>query len=116
VRSFVGAPIYVEDEVIGFINLDSAKPNFFTEAVAQQLQGYANQVALPIRNARLYQMTRRQSELIGQVSSELQRSTAVDDVIESAIRSLNTAFPDYDIRLRLKTSQAPDKADSKTVG
>lgn len=116
VRSFLGAPIYVEDEVIGFINLDSAKPNFFTEAVAEQLQGYANQIALPIRNARLYQTTRRQSELISQVSSELQRSTAVDDVIESAVRSLNTAFPDYDIRLRLKTSQTPDQADSKPAG
>jgi GAF domain-containing protein len=116
VRSYVGAPIFVEDDVIGFINLDSENTNFFDQSIADQLQGFANQVALPIRNARIYEYTRRQGDLMGQVSADLQRATAVEDVIETAIRSLNTAFPDYDIRLRLKPRTSPDKTSNEEAG
>jgi signal transduction histidine kinase len=55
VRSYVAAPIRLEGEVIGFINLHSAQPNFFTETHAERLQAFANQAEIVIKNARLYQ-------------------------------------------------------------
>lgn len=54
VRSYLGAPIQLEQEVIGFINLNSAIPGFFTDNHVRQLQAFTEQAAIAIRNARLY--------------------------------------------------------------
>jgi signal transduction histidine kinase len=60
VRSYLGAPIHRAGQVIGFINLNSAEPGFFGPVHAERLQAFADQAALAIQNARLYQ---RASEL-----------------------------------------------------
>lgn len=54
-RSYLGAAIRLEGEILGFINLDSSKVNFFAQAHADRLQIFANQTAIAIKNARLYQ-------------------------------------------------------------
>ncbi|NLX08215.1 MAG: PAS domain S-box protein [Chloroflexi bacterium] len=54
-RSYVGAPIYAQDEFIGFINLMAAQPQFFTPVHADRLQAFAEQAAIAIRNAQLHQ-------------------------------------------------------------
>ncbi len=55
VRSFLGAPIEMEGKVIGFINLNSATPNFFDALDAERLRIFADQAAIAIDNARLYE-------------------------------------------------------------
>jgi PAS domain S-box-containing protein len=59
VRSMTGAPIQVDGETIGFLMLDSATPGFFTDAHASTLSIFAEQAALAIRNARLYEASQR---------------------------------------------------------
>ena len=56
IRSYAGVPICRRDEVIGFLNLDSSTPNFFTAAHARRLQAFASQAAVAIENARLYEL------------------------------------------------------------
>ncbi len=53
-RSYAGAPIMSKGQVIGFLNLDSITPGFFTPEHAQRLQAFANQAGIAIENARLY--------------------------------------------------------------
>jgi signal transduction histidine kinase len=53
-RSYLGAPILLEGEVIGFINLESEQPNYFTPTNAANLQVFADYAASAIGNARLY--------------------------------------------------------------
>ena len=53
-RSYAGAPIVSKGQVIGFLNLDSVTPGFFTQEHAQRLQAFANQAGIAIENARLY--------------------------------------------------------------
>jgi signal transduction histidine kinase len=55
VRSYLGAPIQRADQIIGFINLHSAHPGFFGGVHAERLQAFADQAAVAIHNARLYQ-------------------------------------------------------------
>lgn len=55
VRSCAGAPIIVEGEVLGFLNLDSASPGAFSPTDAERLKLFVDQAALAIRNARTYQ-------------------------------------------------------------
>jgi len=101
VQSYIGAPIYIEDEIIGFLNLDSATANEYTNAQADRLQAFANQAAIAIRNAQMYQSTRLQAAVIGNVTTNLQSATGVDNVMETAVRALSATLGDYDVRLRL---------------
>lgn len=54
IRSYAGVPIAIKGKVIGFLNLDSGTPGFFTIEHVERLQAFANQAALAIENARLY--------------------------------------------------------------
>lgn len=81
-RSHAAAPIISKGEVIGFLNLDSAQPGFFTQEHARILQAFAYQAGIAIENARLYaslqevnaklrQALRAREEAIQNVSHEL---------------------------------------------
>jgi diguanylate cyclase (GGDEF)-like protein/PAS domain S-box-containing protein len=53
VRSYLGAPILIKDEVVGFLGLLSAQPDFFQEEDASRLMAFANMTASAIEKARL---------------------------------------------------------------
>lgn len=53
-RSYAGAPIRVKGRTIGFLNLNSGTPGFFTEIKAERLQAFADQAAVAIENARMF--------------------------------------------------------------
>jgi len=59
IRSYLGSPIRMEGEVIGFLNLDSASPNFFNPSHIESLQAFADQAAIAIKNAHLYEQARK---------------------------------------------------------
>lgn len=71
IRSYAGAPITLEGEVIGFINVDSATPNFYSERHAERLQAFADQAATAIKNARLYESIRRHAAELETRNAEL---------------------------------------------
>lgn len=54
VRSYAGAPIRIRERTVGFLNVDSATPRFFTIDHAERLQAFADQASIAIENARLY--------------------------------------------------------------
>ena len=70
IRSYAGAPIRLNEEVIGFINLNGAKPDMFTAEQAQRLQAFANQTAIAIANARLYHELEVYSGILEQAVEE----------------------------------------------
>lgn len=59
VRSYIGAPIRMDGTVIGFLNLDSATPNFFYSDQLGRLKVFTDQAAIAIKNARLYEQARK---------------------------------------------------------
>ena len=61
IRSYVGAPIRFGHHTIGFLNLDSKELDHFTDQDAERLLAFADQAAIAIRNARLYDRVRRQA-------------------------------------------------------
>ena len=54
-RSYIGAPIMLDNQPAGFLNLDSATPNFYTQQHTERLQVFADQAAIAVRNAQLYE-------------------------------------------------------------
>ena len=45
IKSILSIPLIYSDEVIGIINLNSSKQNFFKESTADSIQAFSNQVA-----------------------------------------------------------------------
>jgi len=54
-RSYLAAPMTVRDRVIGGLSVSHASPGYFTAHHASLLQSFANQAAVAIENARLYE-------------------------------------------------------------
>ncbi|GAB4527602.1 MAG: hypothetical protein OHK0046_45540 [Anaerolineae bacterium] len=62
-HAYVGAPILLQDNVIGFIHLLSEKTNFFTEDHAGRLSAFSRLAAIAIQNARLFDRSRQLAAL-----------------------------------------------------
>ncbi|MBI5666821.1 MAG: PAS domain-containing protein [Chloroflexi bacterium] len=58
IQAYVGVPIVLQDETIGFLNLLSETPDFFNEEDAERLRVFAEPIAIAIQNARLYEQAR----------------------------------------------------------
>lgn len=56
--SYLGAPIMLDEEVIGFLNLESTQANAFEEDTITRLRLFTNHAALAIRNAHAYEQGR----------------------------------------------------------
>jgi PAS domain S-box-containing protein len=57
-HSCVAAPIRLQSETLGFINLLSTSSGYFQPIHAERLQAFANYAAIAIQNARLYEKSR----------------------------------------------------------
>ncbi len=77
INSYAGVPIIIRNKVIGFLNVDSSKVNYFTPLHIESLKTFANQAAVAIDNAQLYEQVQRNAvELKKQVAdatAELKR-------------------------------------------
>ena len=71
IRSYVGVPIIVRDSVVGFLNANSAIPNFYDQTHAKRLQAFAHQAANAIENARLYRQAQQEIAERMKVEKEL---------------------------------------------
>ncbi len=54
IASYVGAPIAVHGQVVGFINADSKSAGFYAAEDAERLHAFATQAAAALENARLF--------------------------------------------------------------
>ena len=97
-RSYAAAPIIVRDEVIGFLNVDSATPGFFGQEHAESLRVFADHAAAAIENARLYeaeQKRRRLADTLRQVATVLSSTLDLKQVLDLILEHLAQVVP-YD--------------------
>jgi len=62
VRSWVGAPLQIEDKVIGQIGLYKKEPDFYSEDDVLIIQAFVNQVAVAVRTATLFEETSKYAD------------------------------------------------------
>ena len=96
VRSYLGVPICIKGHTVGFLNLDSATPGFFTPTHADRLQAFADQAAIAVENARLYEAARRrldeQTALLAAsnvISSSLDLNTVLNRLTEQMVKAID---------------------------
>jgi signal transduction histidine kinase len=73
VRTFLGVPLQVGERVIGMIGVAN-KPSGYTEDEERLLSTFANQVAVAIENARLYEDQRRMIDELAQLHRDLSQA------------------------------------------
>ena len=64
-RSAIYIPLIGEGKCIGVLELQSYKANAFSQEISELLSGVANQLALAIQNARLYEQIRKRVSQLG---------------------------------------------------
>jgi len=62
IKSHISIPIFLKDELIGLLRLDSDEPSHFTEQDIKKLEPFANAAAIAINNARLFEETKSRAE------------------------------------------------------
>ncbi len=71
-RSYICAPIRLQDGLAGFLTLSSTTPGTYHPQHAAQLQAFADQAAIAIENARLFESERIAQEQLRALASHLE--------------------------------------------
>ncbi len=61
IQCWLGIPMMFKDKFIGFLSLEKMEANYYSEADIDLAQAFANQAAIAIENARLYQRIQQYS-------------------------------------------------------
>lgn len=85
IRAELSAPIRLEGETIGFLNISDDLPNLFTPAHAKTLAAFAIHAAIAIRNARLYEEARSYAT---DLEYEVNERTAQLQLTHSRLRAI----------------------------
>lgn len=59
VRSWAGAPIHVQGEIVAFLALNNSQPDFYQQSDTARLTAFAGQAAIAIQNAQLYEQLQK---------------------------------------------------------
>ncbi len=98
IRSWMAIPLFVTDKIIGFLNLDNRIPGFFNEEHASIVQTFANQAAIALENARLFDLEhqrRNQAEILSRATSALANTLDFNSLYENILDWLYKIAP-YD--------------------
>ena len=95
IESWLGIPLIVRDEVIGMLALASEKLSYFTKEHIRLVLPFANQVAVAIENARLYEQARQdaatKSVLLNEVNHRVKNNlSAIIGLLYAERRHLDT--------------------------
>jgi signal transduction histidine kinase len=106
IRSYASAPLLVGDYVVGFLNVDSSRPDFFNSETIRRLQMLADHAAIALHNAQLYEDSRRQAqELTTMIHAAAAFTSSLDvdlvlallaEQMTSMVNANGCAISDYD--------------------
>jgi diguanylate cyclase (GGDEF)-like protein/PAS domain S-box-containing protein len=82
IKSYAGAPLRIRDQIIGFLQVDSATPGFFSQADAEHLEAFASYAVLALKNAWSYGRARR--EIMQQVKALKTERNFVSTILDMA--------------------------------
>jgi PAS domain S-box-containing protein len=84
IRSWLGIPLLYSDNLLGMIALDSVELDYYTQEHAQLALTFANQVAVALQNAQLFEQVRQYADrlrVINEVGVEFTSILNVDELI-----------------------------------
>ncbi len=107
-RSELAVPMVVGDKVIGVFDVQSDAVGRFTDTDINIQTTLASQIATSVQNARQVEQTRAQAELetlVNTIGQKIQRTTSVDDTLQTAIREIGQALGASRVRASIGASR-----------
>ena len=98
VRGWMGIPLIMHGEVIGLLTVDRYTPNAYGVVDASTALTFADQAALAVANARLYQSERKSrtlAEALSEVSLVLSTSLKMEAILDIILEQIERVVP-YD--------------------
>jgi len=96
VHGWMGVPLILRDETIGYITFDSRQKDIYNETIATLTQAFANQAASAIQNARQFEAEQRhfqEAETLRQAAEAITSSLDIQQVLTSILENLNRVIP-----------------------
>jgi GAF domain-containing protein len=95
-QSWLGVPMISGEQVIGVIAVQSyTTPRLYNEHHRDLLSAIANQAAIAIENARLFERAQaraRREQILREITARVRGSTDPDTILRTAVRDLGTAL------------------------
>lgn len=101
-KNWLGAPLISQGEVIGVIALEKQEVHYYDTNHEQLLQAFANQAAVALRNAQLFEQTTQRAaalnaqtkrlELMNRVAVALAQSLDIENIFEITLRETALAM------------------------
>ncbi|MCP4419179.1 MAG: GAF domain-containing protein, partial [Chloroflexi bacterium] len=88
IKSWLGIPLLVADEVVAFLSVDKLEVDFYQEYYEERLVAFASQAAVALQHAQLFtEIQRRVTELeaLSVVSAALQSTKSLSDILQSVL-------------------------------
>lgn len=109
IHSYASAPISHKGRMIGFLNLNSATPGFYDQHSAERLLAFADQAAIAIENARLYE--KAQQEIVERRRAEKALQEAKNVLEERVVqRTAELSSANEQLMLELARREQAEKA------
>jgi nitrate/nitrite-specific signal transduction histidine kinase len=106
-RSELAVPMVVGGNVIGVFDIQSDQVGRFTESDVNIQTTLAAQLATSIQNVRSFEQSKKQAELqslVNMIGSRIQRTTSIEETLQTAIRELGTAIGASRVQAKIDTS------------
>jgi PAS domain S-box-containing protein len=96
IRGWMGVPLILKDRMIGLLSLDSRTVNAYSDEQIPLIQTFANQAAIAIENARLFdaeQRRRKEAETLREAASAVASTLDQGQAIRSILEQLAKVLP-----------------------
>ncbi len=95
IQSWLGVPLILHDRVIGMLAVDNKQADYFTPDHARLVSAFADQVAIALENARLFEETRlraHRQEALYRVSTALAHLHSPRELCQAVVREVRDAL------------------------
>lgn len=110
-KSEAAIPISSGSQVLGVLDVQQNVVNALGEEDVALLQSLAGQVAISLQNARTFEESRAKAELesmVNAISQKIQRTTTVNDTLQTAIREIGLALGASRVSANIGTNHQND--------
>jgi len=108
IQSEIALPLVVREEIIGVLDIESDKPDYFSPEMISLLSLFAGQAAVALENARLYSTERRrmrQIELINLIARSATAASDVEQLLSTLADLINDTFEGVDVCILLREAE-----------
>ena len=119
IRSWMGVPLMAREQVIGMLSLDHSEPNYYSPRQAELALAFANEVAVAIENARLFEAAQRRAEqfrVINKLGRHISSVLDLDELLWAVVHLVKETFGYYNVNIFLVNPAANELVLKAGVG